>query len=161
MQLGDREVSSSRVNPAGRAGYLVIETRSDRPGLVRLYSAPAPPPSLTGGSPDPYGALTRYVASFPSCHIALMHAQTALGRRLVDIDSGLYRVDPVTAVAVVEAIELSHRRIHIDPEIAADPRLSAETARRHRRQAWTGWIWTTVGLLALLVLLLFSLVPVF
>jgi hypothetical protein len=90
-----------------------------------------------------------------------MHAQTALGRRLVDIDAGLYRVDPVTAVAAVEAIELSHRRIYIDPEIAADPRLSAEIAQRHRHQGWVGWIWTSVGLLALLVLFLFSLLPVF
>lgn len=161
MQLGDRAVSSSGVNPTARAGYLIIETRSDRPGLVRLYAASAPPSSLTAGSPDPLGAETAYVASFQSCHIALMHAQTALGRRLVDIDAGLYRVDPVMAVAAVEAIELSHRRIHIDPEIAADPRLSAEIARRHRHQGWVGWIWTSVGLLALLVLLLFSLVPVF
>lgn len=161
MQLGDRAVSSSRVSQTGRAGYLIIETRSDRPGLVRLYPAPAPPPSLTAGSPGPSGARTRYVVSFHSLHVALMHAQTALGRHLVDIDSGLYRVDPVTAVAAVEAIELSHRRIHIDPEIAADPRLSAEIARRQRHQGWLGWIWATIGLLALLALLLFSLLPVF
>jgi hypothetical protein len=142
-------------------GYLVVETHPDHADLVRVYGT-RELPILPDGSPtDPGRPRIRYVASFSALQVAQMHAQTALRKGMVDAEAGLYRVDPLTAVAAVDAIDLSHRTIHLDPRIAADPRLSAEIEQRRRRQRMAGRIWTSVGILAIIILILLSQIPVF
>jgi hypothetical protein len=80
---------------------------------------------------------------------------------MVDAETGLYRVDPLTAVAAVDAIDLSHRTIYLDPRIAADPRLTAGIEQRRLRHRMVGRIWTGVGILAIILLILLSQIPVF
>lgn len=144
-----------------RDGYLVVETQADHDGFVRVHATRHTPALPEGTSPDPTRPLLRYAAFFPSLHVATMHAQTALRRGMVDAEAGLYRTDPVTAIAAVEAIDLDHRRVFLDPTLAADPRLSMLIEQRRTRQLWTNRVWTAVGILAILLLILFAQIPVF
>lgn len=141
-------------------GYLVVETHPDHADLVRVYGT-RELPILPDGSSTHLGPRIRYVASFSALQVAQMHAQTALRKGMVDAEAGLYRVDPLTAVAAVDAIDLSHRTIYLDPRIAADPRLTAGIEQRRLRHRMAGRIWTTVGILAIILLILLSQIPVF
>lgn len=96
----------------------------------------------------------RYAAYFDDAFAARMHAQTALRRRLVDVDAGLYRSSAVEAVAAVEGIALSHRRLFLDPVIAADPALREALGRRRRVHQRNERIWQGVGIAAIALLLL-------
>ena len=145
------------------SGYLIVETRADHAGRVRIYSAARQPTLLaesqTPASEDPAIPCIRYVAVFDSLDVALMHAQTALRGCLIDVDAGLYRTDPLTAVAAVDAIDLRHQVQYLDPALAADPRLSAATEQRRTRRRWIDRAWTAVGILAILLLLLLGQFP--
>jgi hypothetical protein len=142
-------------------GYLVVETRADRPGLVRVFSTPQVPTPLDGAASEPSQPCIRYAAFFPALLVARMHAQTALRRSMLDAEAGLYRTDPVTAVAAVDAIDLRHRRVYIAPEIESDPGFWAAREKRRKRQRLANRIWTAVGILALVLLFLFAQIPVF
>ena len=83
-----------------------------------------------------------------------MHAHTALRRGLIDIDAHLSTADPVTAVGAIDAIVLSHRRVYLDPELAADPALEAEIGRRRRMHRRIDRIWNGVGIAAILLLII-------
>jgi|OpeIllAssembly_1097287.scaffolds.fasta_scaffold78926_3 hypothetical protein len=137
-----------------REGYLLIETNPDHPGRIRIQGAESRPvESPIDGSPGPHARL-RYVARFGDLDAALMHAHTALRRGLIDIDAHLYSTDPVTAVGAIDAIDLSHRRIYLDPELAADPALEAEIGRRRRMHRRIDRIWNGVGIAAILLLII-------
>lgn len=135
-----------------RQGYLSVLTHPDHPGQIRLVASVEPPPS--GASvPAPHDASLRYCARFNDLDAGLMHAHTALRRRLIDIDTHRYRADPVTAIAAVDGIALGHRQVYLDPEVAASPQLHAAVARaRARTRSWDR-IWNGVGILAVLFLL--------
>jgi hypothetical protein len=139
-----------------RQGYLLIETHPDFPGRVRLVTSERPPgePSDPAPSAPPAGPRIRYAARVSNLEVAAMHAHAALRRDLIDIDTHLYRTDPVQAVAALESIALSHRRIYLDPDLAADPRLDAEIARRRARLLRRDRIWKGIGILAVGLLLL-------
>jgi hypothetical protein len=96
----------------------------------------------------------RYAALFNDLNVALMHAHTALRRGLIDIDAQLYRANPARAVAAIDAIDLSHRRVYLDPELAADPALDAEIGRRRRMRRRIDRIWNGVGIAAILLLII-------
>jgi hypothetical protein len=128
-----------------RQGYLTIETQLAHPGMVRL--------SGLDSSPTEFPPHLKYVARFSDLDAALMHFHTGLRRRLVDADRRLYRASETEAVAVSEAIELSHRRIYLDPELAQDPNLPHAVERLHRlHRLWTR-LFDLIGILALLALL--------
>lgn len=148
-----------------RQGYLLIETHPDHPGRIHIrgvdHLEAIPPDAIPPDAirPGPTRAepvrepRIRYAARFGDLDVALMHAHTVLRRGLIDIDAHLYRADPVTAVAAVDAIELNHRRVYLDPCLAADPGLEAEIARHHRVHRRIDRIWNGVGIAALLLLL--------
>jgi hypothetical protein len=143
-----------------KQGYLVVQTRPDRPGLVRVLGMnrlPATPSAGARGSDIP---VVRYAAAFTDLDAALMHAHAGLRRGLVDVDARLYRTDALEAVAVADAIELRHRVAYLDPELAAAPRLAAETSRLRARHRLADKVWTGVGIAGIL-LLFFKLVLVF
>lgn len=131
-------------------GYLLIETDKRQPGMVRIRETAAPPAFSTR---DRTGTLVRYAARFDDVSAARMHAHAALRHRLVDIDAGLYRSDPIAAVAAVDASDLTHRRFYLDPLLASDPALDAAIACRRQRLRTLDRIWHIVGGLAILLLL--------
>jgi len=129
-------------------GYLLTETSATHPGLARLFLAERVPPAPAAGADTEL----RHAAQFNDIDMARMHAHEMLRRRLVDIDAGLYRATALEAIAAVESIGIRHRRVFLDPALAADPALAraiaAHRARRHRRDR----MWRLVGIAALLFL---------
>lgn len=139
-------------------GYLIIETRDDHPGVVRILSTEhfpeLEPERQAEAAAD--GGQVRFAARFGNVFVARMHAHTALRDRTLDAEAGLYHADPVTAVAAVDAIDLHHEPAFLDPEIASNPTLSKETARRRRRHRRVDRIFNGVGVVAILLLVLLS-----
>ncbi|RNE90360.1 hypothetical protein [Marichromatium sp. AB31] len=126
------------------SGHLTVETHPDHPGLVRLQACDQPP-SVT--------PQLRCAIRFEDVDTARMHAHQRLRRRLVDIDAGLYRVDPVTACAAIEAIALPHRRIMFDPAVESDPGLAPLIARYRTHTRRVDLVFNAIGVFALLLLL--------
>lgn len=135
-----------------RQGYLTIETDLAHPGMVRLRGLDS--------SPTQFPPYLKYVARFSDLDAGLMHFHTGLRRRLVDVDKRLYRASETEAVAVSEAIELPHRRIYIDPELAQDPSLPCSVERLHHSHRFWTRLFDSIGIVALLALLAATLVGI-
>ena len=129
-----------------QSGYLLLETRPEHPQLVQVRRADELP-----ARPSPQ---LKFAARFQDIDAALMHFHEGLRRRLVDLDAHLYRTELTDAVAVAEAIELPHRRVHIDAALANDPRLTAAIERLHQKHRRWQRIFNGVGIAALVLLLL-------
>jgi len=131
----------------------LIESRDDRPDRIRVRALAELPAMQSGTVLKSEGdARLRYAARFEDVDAALMHAHNALRRRLIDVDRRLYRTDPIEAVAAVDAIDLPHRRVHLDATLAGDDRLTARIARRRAGHERDDRIWTGIGAAALLFL---------
>ncbi len=124
-------------------GYLYLQTHPEHPGLVRFLVAER--------SPDPdrtdTGASIRYIARFNDIDAARMHVQNALHRRLVDLDARMYRTGLAEAIAVVEADNLSHEQVWIDPDLKQETlrRVGQLTEQgRARIRRWDR-VWQAVG----------------
>lgn len=134
------------------SGYLYLETHPDHPGLLHLVLAgiaPIPPKGAAGG-------IIRYVARFNDGATAHMRVQSALRRRLVDIDAGIYRVELADAMAAIEAEELNHRRVWLDPDLdeVTLARMAEQAARRRQRRRTLNRVWQAVGAAGLVWLVL-------
>lgn len=137
-----------------RRGFLEIEARGDRPGLIHLFgieteSAPAPEFPPRNDRPR-----LLYCAFFHDLDAALMHTHEAIMRRLVDLDQGLYRVDALDAVAAAQSVELRHWQTYIDAELADDPRLADRVAYWTRRKKRSRLRWNLVAIVAIVLFLL-------
>ncbi|MEA3640188.1 MAG: hypothetical protein VBE63_09625 [Lamprobacter sp.] len=134
-----------------RKGYLLLETQPDLPGLVTLSTA--------DGAPQLDRSGLRFAARFEDVDTAFMHLHEGLRRHLNSLEPRTYRVDLETAVAAADAVELDHRRVFIEPQLAASSRLDERIKGLHRRHRRFDLLMQMVGLLALLVLALLGLVP--
>ncbi len=135
-------------------GYLSIETRADRPGLIRIAlstQCPAVPEDRTDGP-----LRVRYIARVNDREAAMMHVHQLLRGRLVDLDSRIYRGDLVTAVAAIESLGLAHERIYLDLESDGEhcslintKVLSLAAKRRRYERFWNAVGYTALGFLLL------------
>jgi hypothetical protein len=119
-----------------RSGYLSIETHRDRPGLVHLLVTSEPLETASGSQGVPR---IRYIARFSDREAALMHTHEILKRRLLDLDTHMYRVALPQAIGAIESLDLSHRRIYLDGDLSAGETraVRAWTSRfRNRRRRW-------------------------
>ncbi|HOP16529.1 MAG: hypothetical protein KDI22_00980 [Gammaproteobacteria bacterium] len=111
-----------------KAGYLSVETHQERPGLVRLALSADPP----GIAIPPQGSQRlRYVARFNDGDAALMHAHEILRWRLIDVQSRIYRVTFERAIAAVDALDLKHRGVYIDPTLSDTAKAEIATTTQH------------------------------
>ncbi len=136
-----------------QSGVLYLETHAAHPSLVRVALADALPPTDAG--PDA-AVRVRYAARFADGDAALMHTHELLRRRLVDIDARLYRTSLPAAIAAIESLDLSHRRLYVDPGLDANSVAAIARAQArlvHHRQV-VDRVWTVVGYVALGLLLL-------
>ena len=137
-------------------GYLTVETHAGHSGLsrVNLYSA-LPDPEPTGDTQP----RIRYIAHFNDGDAARMHAHEVLKRHLIDLEAHLYRVSAECAVAAIEASDLRHRRVYLDPAFSDDSKLSIdELSARFRNQCRRrDHFFQTVGYIGI-ALLLFNLI---
>ena len=146
------ELGSPRKTVIGmRTGYLYLQTHAKQPDLVRLLSSANRPSTAY----DSASAVIRYIARFKDIDAATMHFHNEIPRQLVDADSGLYRVTLTAAISAIEASELTHERVWIDPTLTSSElqQLEINTAQRQRRHRRSDRIWKTIGALALLWLL--------
>lgn len=134
-------------------GVLYLETHAAHPGLVRVALADAPPPTGAGAN---VVARVRYAARFADRDAALMHTHELLRRRLVDVDARLYRTSLPAAIAAIESLDLSHRRLYVDPDLDADSvaAISRAQTRLVRHRQVVERVWTVVGYVVLGLLLL-------
>jgi len=134
-----------------RTGYLYLQTHAEQPDLVRLLSSENRPSTSSDSAP----AAIRYIARFKDLDAATMHFHNEQPRQLVDADSGLYRVTLTAAISAIEASELTHERVWIDPALTSSElqQLDINTAQRQRRHQRNARLWKIVGAFALLWLL--------
>lgn len=133
-----------------RAGYLYITPCGDKPEAVCLQEAEIAPEAPEGAG---------IVAFFWDLDAAMMHFHADLRRRLLDADRRAYRADMVEAAATLDAIELQHQRTYLAPALAASTALTEATARLHHKHLRSRQLFDWVGILALLLLFLLSLLP--
>lgn len=136
------------------SGYLTLITHPEHPGLVSAHIHDNQP-KLTQQED---GSDIRYIARFRDIEAALMHVQNAMHTALVDLEDRIYRKSLAEMIACVEADDLDHERVWIDPRLDAEElaRINSSTQRliaSHRR---SDRIWQIVGVLGLLLLLLTS-----
>jgi hypothetical protein len=134
-------------------GHLIVETSDARPDWVRIYTSETPPPLPARGEPAS-GPRPRLVVYFNDLSAARMHAHELLRRRLLDPEAGLYRATAVEAAAAVESIALTHRRVYLDPDLAARPGLHEGTSRLRARRLRADRTWRIVGAAAVLLLVI-------
>ena len=132
-------------------GYLIIETHREHPNFVRVRKAATPPaePEL-GDQTDPR---MRYVARFGDLSAAQMQTHTRLRHRVVDVEAGLYRCDPAIAVAAAQSLDLRHRQVYLDPDLAGNEAFTEAVARHRWRHRLADRFWQLVGILAVVFLL--------
>ena len=81
----------------------------------------------------------RYIARFGDREAALMHTHEILKRRLLDLDTHLYRVPLEQAIGAIESLDINHRRIYLDGDLSAGARRTIQgwTSRyRNRHSRW-------------------------
>jgi hypothetical protein len=143
-------------------GYLSIETSLSHPGLIRLIATTTQPPDTSSHDGPAADPAIRYVARFHDLDAARMHAFAALKSHVVDLENDLYRADVTEAIAVLEGMDLRHERLFLDPDLQsrAGTEIARRVARIRHRQQVIDRIWTTLGVIAFLWMLLWALAPV-
>jgi hypothetical protein len=132
-------------------GYLIIETNAEHPQMVRIHTSDAPPAEP---GPEPLtGPRVRYAARFNDLSAALMQTHTRLRHCLVDVETGLYRSDPITAISAAQSVALRHRQVYLDPEISENRAFAKAISRHQWRHRLADRFWQAVGAIAVLFLL--------
>lgn len=128
-------------------GYLFVQTSRSHPGVVRVRMALDQPFPAANRNAD---TAICYVARFSDIDAARLHAFSGLRRHMLDVDSGLFRVNAIEAIAVIESIALSHVRVYLDPDISqqAGGQLGRRIDVLRRRKRRADRIWQTVGWVA-------------
>lgn len=139
-----------------RHGYLTIESRADRSGLVRIFGSETQSPPATVFPQQDDRPRLLYCALFHDLDGALMHTHEPIRRHLVDLNHQLYSVDPLDAVAAAQSVELRHWQTYIDAELADDPGLAGRVASLLRRKKRSQLLWKIVGIIAIVWMLLKS-----
>ncbi|MCU7846199.1 MAG: hypothetical protein KZQ93_20370 [Candidatus Thiodiazotropha sp. (ex Monitilora ramsayi)] len=138
-----------------KTGFLTLETHPDRAGLVRVNirdKAPQP-------TERPDGSKIRYVARFKDIEAGRMHVQNMMRRSLVDLENRIYRRDLDEMIACVEADNLDHTRIWMDPDInqQASQHIEHLVEKYKTDQKWLDLIWRMVGFAAIILLVITAL----
>lgn len=136
------------------SGYLIIEGHPAHPMRTRILASETPPSTDAGRTALADGADIRYCAYFGDLDAAMMHTHSALRRHLLDVDAHLYRVDPITAAAAADALDLRHHRVFMDTATASDPAFRELTGRHRQHHRGLDRIWNGIGLAAILLLVI-------
>lgn len=138
-----------------KSGFLSLQTHPDHPGLVRVTAHDIQPELAT---PDGQTSF-RYVARFEDIEAGEMHLHNCMRRRLVDLDNRIYRGELEYMIACVEAENLDHVRVWLDPAIAdaTSQRIEQLISRMRANSRRYDRIWQAIGIAAILMLLLSTL----
>ncbi|MES9816932.1 MAG: hypothetical protein ABW155_09795 [Candidatus Thiodiazotropha sp.] len=106
-----------------KTGYLTLETHPEHLDLVRVIVKDELPNTQEAS----YGSQIRYIARFNDIDAGQMHLHNMLHNNLVDLDNHIYRIDLNRAIAAVEADDLNHARVWIDPSLGENDRSVIDT----------------------------------
>ncbi|MES9827809.1 MAG: hypothetical protein ABW201_06080 [Candidatus Thiodiazotropha sp.] len=126
-----------------KTGYLTLETHPEHLDLVRVIVKDELPNTQEAS----YGSQIRYIARFNDIDAGQMHLHNMLHNNLVDLDNHIYRIDLNRAIAAVEADDLNHARVWIDPSLGKNDRsaIDTQTAKfKLRHKKWNRF-WLIVG----------------
>ncbi len=134
-----------------RKGYLLLETQPDRPGIVSVCTQ--------DGALQLDRSGLRFAVHFDDVDAALMHLHAGLRRHLYSLEPRRYAVSIEDAIATADAVELDHRPVFIDPDLVERGGLDRQIRRLHRRHQRFDWLMHAIGALALIILILWGMVP--
>ncbi|MCU7805783.1 MAG: hypothetical protein KZQ82_11260 [Candidatus Thiodiazotropha sp. (ex Lucinoma annulata)] len=126
-----------------KTGYLTLETHPEHKGLVRVLIKDELP-STQAVSP---GSTVRYIVRFNDIEAGQMHLHNVLHNALIDLDNHIYRADLKKMIAAVEADDLHHKRVWIDPSLSDSEKevIDAQTAKLKLRHKRWNTLWLIVG----------------
>ncbi|MGB5198468.1 MAG: hypothetical protein WBN68_00450 [Sedimenticolaceae bacterium] len=81
----------------------------------------------------------RFIARFSDREAALMHTHEILKRRLLDLDTHLYRVPLEQAVGAIESLDLNRRRTYLDGDLSVQTTMAIQawaSRYRNRHNRW-------------------------
>ncbi len=133
-----------------RSGYLYLTPCRTPSDAVCLHEAAVPP---AGGAEVPI------IVRFSDLDAAVMHFHQGLHRSLLDPDRHVYRASMPQAAAVLDAIDLRHQRTYLSPDLADDAALPVAVERLRRSHRRVRRIFDWIGILAFLLLLFLSVLP--
>jgi hypothetical protein len=137
-----------------KTGYLTLETHSEYKDLVRvLVKDELPNTQVTSN-----GSQVRYIARFNDIDAGQMHLHNMLRYKLIDLDNRIYRIELIQAIAAVEADDINHARVWIDPSLSESDRslIDEQTTKfRMRHKKWNIF-WLAVGGFFIVLLLIMS-----
>ncbi|MEW8027646.1 MAG: hypothetical protein AB2792_09545 [Candidatus Thiodiazotropha sp.] len=126
-----------------KTGYLTLETHTEHLDLVRVMVKDELPNTQEAS----HGSQIRYIARFNDIDAGQMHLHNMLHNNLVDLDNHIYRIDLNQAIAAIEADDLNHARVWIDPSLDENDRsvIDTQTAKfKLRHKKWNRF-WLIVG----------------
>jgi hypothetical protein len=128
-----------------KTGYLVLETHPERKDMVRVLMKDELP-NTQAASP---GSQIRYIARFNDIDAGQMHLHNMMHKHLVNLDNHIYNIDLKQAIAAIEADDLNHTRVWIDPLLNDRERttIDEQTAKFKLRHKWWNRVWLIVGTL--------------
>lgn len=138
------------------SGYLYIEYLTQPEHAYRLCMSIEQP---AAGQESAEHQLV-YVARFSDIDAAFMHAGGKLRRRYTHLDTNTFVTELTSMIAVIEADGLKHERVWLADvlDAAALKTLAAETVRLQKQRENQELSWKMVGIVAVIVLLLLSIV---
>ncbi|MCU7936528.1 MAG: hypothetical protein KZQ99_16900 [Candidatus Thiodiazotropha sp. (ex Dulcina madagascariensis)] len=126
-----------------KTGYLTLETHPEHRGLVRVLVKEELPNTQAAS----YGSKIRYIARFDDIEAGQMHLHNLLHHTLIDLDNHIYRIDLDWVIAAIEAVDLRHNRVWIDPSLSDSEKqvIDAQTAKLKLRHKRWNTFWLIVG----------------
>jgi len=97
----------------------------------------------------------RYVARCEDIEAAEMHLHQCMRHALVDLENRIYRGELERMIACVEADDLDHHRVWLDPAVAAaaSQKIESLVAQMRAVSRRNDRIWQGIGIAAILMLL--------
>jgi hypothetical protein len=126
-----------------KTGYLILETHPDHKNRVRVKIKDELPNTQSALN----GSQIRYIARFIDIDAGQMHLHNRLHLHLVDLDNHIYHVELNRAIAAIEADELNHARVWIDPSLSDNDMscIDKQTTRfKQHHKKWNSF-WLAVG----------------
>ncbi|MCU7918577.1 MAG: hypothetical protein KZQ95_09495 [Candidatus Thiodiazotropha sp. (ex Epidulcina cf. delphinae)] len=117
-----------------KTGYLTLETHPEHRGLVRVLIKVELPNTQAAS----HGSKIRYIARFDNIEAGQMRLHNLLQHTLIDLD---------WVIATIEADDLRHNRVWIDPSLNDSEKqvIDTQTAKfRLRHKRWNTF-WLMVG----------------
>lgn len=138
-----------------RKGLLQLEGDSSKPGLLHITETDDLPSEQAPGEEKTIWGIWQ----FKDVEAAKMHSYAALRKQ--QVDTNLYRTDPIEAIAAIDAIQLKHEIVWTNESLTSSDQKDIEikTLKRVGKILRKEKIMNSIGKAGLAILTLFLLAP--